>query len=675
MPTTRIGQYEILGKIAAGGMGQVYRAIHTALHREVALKVLLPELADDVNALARFQREAQSASQLRHPNIIEVYDLGEADGQHYMAMEYLPDGSLQQKLRELILEDKMMSEEQVLRFIRPVAEALGYAHEQGLIHRDIKPSNILLRADGTPVLADFGIVLATAATRLTRNISTIGTPEYMSPEQGKGGALDGRSDLYSLGIVMYEMLEGVVPFKADTPVAVVYKHIKDPLPALMRKDVSLRTRRIIEKVTAKEPNDRYQTGGLMAKAIDEALDELTRGAASKTSMGAATAVVGQAPASVLAAGNDHKRRNVMMAVVGAIAFVLLLGGSAVVLSAISNNAGNQQGAAGKTGTPLAQTMTPLTAILTDTTTPTETASPEATVTIAPVATATVTDVPPTDAPTNTPLPSGSCYPGFVYRLARPTDKLCVSPESRNQAQADNAAAASRRVVATNGPDTCKSGFIFRAAFTNDHVCVTQAVRIQAAADNAAAASRKLLQYGPDTCIQGYVWRDAYTNDHVCVTAATRSQAQADNAAAASRIDPGGAYGPYTCVSGYVWRVAKSDDFVCVTPTVRTQTANDNAAAASRRVVATDGPDTCIAGYTFRLAQSTDHVCVAPDVKAQTQADNAAAASRKLLQQGPDTCIDGFVWRAAYTGDHVCVTADVAAQVQKDNNLAPSRTVP
>jgi hypothetical protein len=656
-------------------MGQVYRAIHTALHREVALKVLLPELADDVNALARFQREAQSASQLRHPNIIEVYDLGEADGQHYMAMEYLPDGSLQQKLRELVLEDKVMSEEQVLRLIRPVADALGYAHEQGLIHRDIKPSNILLRADGSPVLADFGIVLATAATRLTRNISTIGTPEYMSPEQGKGGALDGRSDLYSLGIVMYEMLEGVVPFKADTPVAVVYKHIKDPLPPLMRKDVSMRTRRIIEKVTAKEPNDRYQTGAQMVKAIDEALEGLTNGSASKTTAGAATAVVGLAPESVATSGDSRKRRNVMMAVVGAVALVLLLGGSAVVLSAISSNSGSSQAATDRAATPLAKATIPVSSLVTVTVAATEATAPAATVTIAPDATATATVVLPTDVPTDTPLASGSCFAGFVYRLARPTDKICVPPESRNQAQADNAAAASRRVVATNGPNTCKSGFVFRAAFTNDQVCVTQAVHNQAAADNAAAASRKLLQYGPDTCIQGYVWRNAYTNDHVCVTAATRSQAQADNAAAASRIDPGGAYGPYTCISGYVWRVAKSDDLVCVTAAIRTQTANDNAAAASRRVVATDGPDTCISGYTFRLAQPTDHVCVTPDVQAQTQADNAAAASRKLLQQGPDTCIDGYVWRAAYVGDHVCVTPDVAAQVVKDNNLAPSRTAP
>jgi len=667
-------------------MGVVYRAIHLPLHREVALKVLLPELAGDANALARFQREAQSASKLHHPNIIEVYDLGQADGQNYMAMEYLPEGSLQQKLHEMALEDTVLTEEQVLRLIRPIADALAYAHEQGLVHRDIKPSNILLRPDGTPVLADFGIVLATAATRLTRNISTIGTPEYMSPEQGKGGAIDGRSDLYSLGIVMYEMLEGVPPFKADTPVAIVYKHIKDPLPELMRKDVSQRTRRIIEKVTAKEPNDRYQTGAQMVKAIDQALDELQRGGVSKTGISTTMAAVGQNAVNPTPSSSDHKRRNALMAVIAGVALLLLVGGSAVVLSAISN--------------------TPQTAISTSTSSPTGSQA-RATLTIAPVATdasaavATVTvaiyatltpepsattapTVAPTDAPTNTPLPlvptntplpSGSCYPGYVYRLARPTDRICVPPASRNQAQADNAAAASRRVVATDGPDTCKSGFVFRAAFSNDHVCVTQAVHDQAQADNAAAGSRKLLQFGPDTCIVGYVWRDAYPGDHVCVTASTRSQAQADNAAAASRIDPGGAYGPKSCVVGYVWRVARPEDLVCVIVAVRTQTANDNAAAESRKVVATDGPDTCVDGFVWRNATNSDHVCVTPDVRTQAQADNTAAASRKLLQQGPDTCIDGYVWRNAFTGDHVCVTSAVAATVHSDNNLAPSRTVP
>ncbi|MCL4505424.1 MAG: protein kinase [Chloroflexi bacterium] len=679
---TRIGQYEILAKIAAGGMGIVYRAVHVALHREVALKVLQPELVNDISALARFQREAQSASKLRHPNIIEVYDLGVADGQHYIAMEYLPDGSLQQKLRENAIEGKVFSEEEVLRLIRPVADALNYAHEQGLIHRDIKPSNILLRANGTPVLADFGIVLATAATRLTRNLSTIGTPEYMSPEQGKGGALDGRSDLYSLGIVMYEMLAGLPPFQADTPVAVVYKHIKERLPDLPRNDISQRTRRIIEKVTAKDPNDRYQTGAEMARAIDQALEELSRTSGSRKPFNAAAAMPGALAANANKPRRPISHRNAIMAIVGVAALILLVGGGAIVLAALRGYSDMQQGSGGQATvsvTPAAR-VTP-----TDSTslnTVGATASAAATmVTVTPDMSSTDTPAPeststvlvPTD--TATPLPSGSCLPGFVWRLARPTDKVCAPPVSHSQAISDNLLAASRRVVASSGPDTCKHGYVWRNAFSNDHVCVTPAVQAQAQADNAAAASRKLLLYGPDTCKQGFVWRNAYDGDHVCVTADVRSQAQADNAAAASRVDSGGAYGPNSCISGYVWRVARSDDLVCVLPSVRSQTADDNAAAASRVVVASSGPDTCQEGYVWRTASPTDHVCVTADVRAQAQADNAAANSRKLLEYGPDTCIDGYVWRAAYTGDHVCVTPDVYAQVQKDNTLAASRTVP
>ncbi len=194
---------------------------------------------------------------------------------------------------------------------------------------------------------------------------------------------------------------------------------------------------------------------------------------------------------------------------------------------------------------------------------------------------TATTAPPTITPTTVPAPaSGSCISGFVWRMASPTDKTCVPPASRDQAQADN----------------------------------------------AAAASRKLLEYGPDTCISGYVWREAYSGDHVCVTGAVRSQAAADNAAAASRW-VSGPYGAHTCISGFVWREARSGDDVCVTLTDRTQTASDNAAAASRVVVAPYGPDTCKTGYVWREAWSGDHVCVTSAVRTQVQADNAAAPSR------------------------------------------------
>ena len=171
--------------------------------------------------------------------------------------------------------------------------------------------------------------------------------------------------------------------------------------------------------------------------------------------------------------------------------------------------------------------------------------------------------------------------------------------------------------------TCKDDYVWRKIRSSDKVCVPPASKLQADADNAAAASRKATStYGPNTCVSGYVWREAYTGDVVCVIPATRSQAAIDNAAAASRVDPGGAYGPNTCVAGFVWREANSSDVVCVTPAIRTQTAADNAAAASHVV----GPDDCIAGYVWRGAFSGDKVCVTLAVRTQTAADNAAAPS-------------------------------------------------
>ncbi len=183
----------------------------------------------------------------------------------------------------------------------------------------------------------------------------------------------------------------------------------------------------------------------------------------------------------------------------------------------------------------------------------------------------------------TPLPaSGTCKAGYVWRLIKPSDKVCVPPADKAQADADNAAAASRLCTASYGTDTCAQGFVWREAYSGDHVCVVPATRSQAAADNAAAASRVdpvNHTYGPDTCISGFVWREANGSDHVCVTGAIRSQTAADNAAAASHLCTA-AYGPKTCAQGYVWREAFSGDYVCVTSAVRSQTASDNAAASS-----------------------------------------------------------------------------------------------
>lgn len=191
------------------------------------------------------------------------------------------------------------------------------------------------------------------------------------------------------------------------------------------------------------------------------------------------------------------------------------------------------------------------------------------------ATVAIIAAPPTPLP-----PSGTCKDGYVFRLARSSDKVCVPPASKAQADADNAAADSRKIVAVYGADACVDGYVWRDAFTVDHVCVTAAVRSQAAADNAAAASRWVAgAYGPHTCIAGFVWREAGAGDDVCVEASVRAQAQSDNAAASSR-QAINASGPDACIPGYVWRDAYSGDHVCVTAAVHSQVAADNAAAAS-----------------------------------------------------------------------------------------------
>jgi serine/threonine-protein kinase PpkA len=252
--------YRIVRPLGRGGMATVYLALQESVQREVALKVMSPTLASDAQFGERFLREARIAAKLRHPHVVQVHDVGNVEHHHYIAMEYLPGGPA------LTRTGEAREVPFALRVIREIAGALHYAQSKGVVHRDIKPDNILLREDGAAVLTDFGIARASDNTRMTRTGAIIGTPHYMSPEQARGLPLDGRADLYSLGIVFYELLVGRVPYQADDSLAVGIMHITAPLPRLPAPLASLQP--LLHRLLAKEPEQRFQHGGELAEAID-----------------------------------------------------------------------------------------------------------------------------------------------------------------------------------------------------------------------------------------------------------------------------------------------------------------------------------------------------------------------------------------------------------------------
>jgi serine/threonine protein kinase len=225
-----LGRYHILEQLGEGGMATVYKAFDTRLERDVAVKVIrVDQFAPAVleRILHRFDREAKALARLTHPNIIGIIDYGEHEGSPYLVMPYLPGGTLKEKL------GKPMPWREAAELLLPIAQALQFAHTQNIIHRDVKPSNILITLSGEPMLTDFGIakLLESEETQtLTAAGAGVGTPEYMSPEQGLGRAIDARADIYSLGIVFYELVTGHKPFTADTPMETLFKHTSEPLP-------------------------------------------------------------------------------------------------------------------------------------------------------------------------------------------------------------------------------------------------------------------------------------------------------------------------------------------------------------------------------------------------------------------------------------------------------------
>jgi len=264
-------RYLIVKNVGHGGMADVYVAMDTVLKREVAIKILKGELSNDPVALIRFEREASASTTLSHPNIVDIYDVGEDDGRHFIVMEYVRGSTLKQLINRrgaLLLDESIY-------FMKQLVSATALAHRKGVIHRDIKPQNILVKDDGTLKMADFGISLAANALQLTREDAVLGSVHYLAPEIAKGEGATFQSDIYALGIVFYELLAGSVPFKGEEAVAIALKHVRENVPNIQDINPTIPNSvvNIISKATCKNKSMRYQTANEMYEDLESCLDE------------------------------------------------------------------------------------------------------------------------------------------------------------------------------------------------------------------------------------------------------------------------------------------------------------------------------------------------------------------------------------------------------------------
>ncbi len=305
MNPEKIGRYEIKSELGRGGMATVYKAYDPRFEREVALKVLPREMMHDSSFRIRFEREAKTIASLEHPAIVPVYDVGEDDEQPYFVMRYMTGGSLADQI-----EKGPVSLKEAARLMDRLGPALDQAHSKGVIHRDLKPGNILFDPAGEPYISDFGIAkIAQGQSTTVTGGAIIGTPAYMSPEQAQGDPLDGRSDIYAMGVILYEILAGTQPYQATTPMAVVVKHITDPIPHILDANPRLPSgiETIIEKAMAKNPDERFSTAG----ELSAALNALARGESAEEALKTATLSVtrNQAAKTRMAGKVDVTRAN------------------------------------------------------------------------------------------------------------------------------------------------------------------------------------------------------------------------------------------------------------------------------------------------------------------------------------------------------------------------------
>ena len=332
--TVLSGRYRLESKLGSGGMSTVYLALDQVLDRPVAIKLLHREISEEADQLERFRREARAAARLSHPNLVGVIDAGEDDGRPYIVFEYIEGRTLKRRIQE---EGGLPVDEAVAYAIE-IGRGLTAAHARKLVHRDVKPQNVLIDPDGRAKVTDFGIARSLEQKGMTATGRVLGTTDYVSPEQAMGEDVDERSDVYSLGVVLYEMLTGDVPFQAETQVGVAMRHVNEPMPDVQAKrpEVSAAVASVVDRSTTKDPRDRYDTVAQMVRDLEQTLEveAARRGGTS----GEATSVLDSVPSSRRRLGTRRSRLGIAMGVIGAalIAAALIFGAEHIHLGGSSN---------------------------------------------------------------------------------------------------------------------------------------------------------------------------------------------------------------------------------------------------------------------------------------------------------------------------------------------------
>jgi serine/threonine-protein kinase len=324
------GRYRLEARIGAGGMSTVYRAFDETLERWVAIKLLNREVSSDSDELERFRREARAVAQLSHPHVVGVIDAGEDDGRPYIVFEYVEGETLKERIRRL----GRLPVPEAVAYAVEIARALGAAHAAHIVHRDVKPQNVLIDEEGSAKVTDFGIARTLEEEGLTADGRVIGTTDYVSPEQAMGHAVTGQSDLYSLGIVLYEMLTGEVPFKGENQVAVAMKHVREPLPDVQqaRPEISAALASVVDRATAKVPADRYRDDAELIADLEDVLAIET--ARSGAISGEVTTVLRTLPSQTRRLVPFRMRHRV----IALLLLVLAIGGGVVALAWLGTRA-------------------------------------------------------------------------------------------------------------------------------------------------------------------------------------------------------------------------------------------------------------------------------------------------------------------------------------------------